>query len=49
MLQTITNQNNITALCCRLSRDDEIQGDINSIIHQKQILKKYADDNGFFS
>lgn len=49
MLQTITNQNNITALYCRLSRDDELQGDSNSIIHQKQILKKYADDNGFMN
>lgn len=49
MLQTITKQNNITALYCRLSRDDELQGDRNSIIHQKQILKKYADDNGFLN
>lgn len=37
----------ITALYCRLSRDDELQGDSNSIINQKAILKKYADDNGF--
>src|SRR5574344_1465585 len=37
----------ITALYCRLSRDDELQGDSNSIINQKTILKKYADDNGF--
>lgn len=36
----------ITALYCRLSRDDELQGDSNSI-NQKAILKKYADDNGF--
>lgn len=29
----------ITALYCRLSRDDELQGDSNSIINQKnQIL-----------
>ncbi len=38
---------NITALYCRLSRDDELQGDSNSIKNQKAILKKYADDNGF--
>lgn len=38
---------NITALYCRLSRDDELQGDSNSIKNQKSILKKYADDNGF--
>ena len=37
----------ITALYCRLSRDDELQGDSNSIIHQKGILQKYAEDNGF--
>ena len=37
----------ITALYCRLSRDDELAGDSNSIVNQKAILKKYADDNGF--
>lgn len=45
---TIINQNEkITALYCRLSRDDELQGDSNSIKNQKAILQKYADDNGF--
>ena len=39
------DNNKITALYCRLSRDDELQGDSNSIIHQKEILKKYAKDN----
>lgn len=43
--QSINNK--ITALYCRLSRDDELQGDSNSIINQKNILQKYADDNGF--
>ncbi len=42
-----TIANKITALYCRLSRDDELQGDSNSIINQKAILQKYADDNGF--
>ena len=37
----------ITALYCRLSRDDELSGDSNSIKNQKAILQKYADDNGF--
>ena len=37
----------ITALYCRLSRDDELQGDSNSILNQKVILQKFADDNGF--
>lgn len=36
-----------TALYCRLSRDDELAGDSNSIVNQKAILKKFADDNGF--
>lgn len=44
----MSNQSNqITALYCRLSRDDELQGDSNSIQNQKKILQKYADDNGF--
>ena len=30
----------ITALYCRLSRDDELQGDSNSIVNQKNILSK---------
>ena len=37
----------ITALYCRLSRDDELQGDSNSIVNQKAILSKYAKENGF--
>ena len=37
----------ITALYCRLSRDDELQGESNSIVNQKAILKKFADDQGF--
>lgn len=35
------------ALYCRLSRDDENEGDSNSIAHQKQILEKYARDHGY--
>lgn len=46
------NDNNIscgkiTALYCRLSRDDELEGESNSITNQKKILLKFADDNGF--
>lgn len=37
----------ITALYCRLSRDDELQGESNSITNQKSILRKYAEENGF--
>lgn len=36
----------ITALYCRLSRDDELEGESNSITNQKSILSKYAKDNG---
>ena len=37
----------ITALYCRLSRDDEQSGPSGSILNQKDILEKYAKDNGF--
>ena len=37
----------ITALYRRLSRDDNLKGDSNSIQNQKLILQKYADENGF--
>lgn len=37
----------ITALYCRLSCDDELQGDSNSIVNQKAILSKYAEENHF--
>ena len=43
---TITN-GKITVLYCRLFRDDELQGESNSIVNQKTMLKKYAEDNGF--
>ena len=37
----------VTALYCRLSKDDEQIGDSNSIVHQKEILAKYAKEHGF--
>lgn len=37
----------ITALYCRLSRDDELGGESNSIVHQKEILSAYAKNQGF--
>lgn len=37
----------ITALYERLSRDDELEGDSNSIINQKDMLENYAKQNGF--
>lgn len=37
----------ITALYCRLSRDDGAEGESNSISNQKKLLQKYAKENGF--
>ena len=36
----------ITALYCRLSRDDEIAGESNSVSNQKRILETYAKEHG---
>lgn len=38
-----------TALYERLSRDDELQGESNSIINQKDLLENYAKRNGFLN
>lgn len=37
----------ITALYERLSRDDENQGDSNSVVNQKAMLERYSRENGF--
>ena len=37
----------ITALYERLSRDDDLAGDSNSIINQKKYLEGYAADHGY--
>ncbi|MCR5143394.1 MAG: recombinase family protein [Ruminococcus sp.] len=37
----------ITALYCRLSNDDDLQGESNSITNQKSILLDFAKKNGF--
>ena len=42
-----TNQQPITALYPRLSHEDELQGESNSISNQKRILETYAKQNGF--
>lgn len=49
-----TNQNTkgqekekITALYCRLSQDDNLDGESNSISNQKEILLEYAKKNGY--
>ena len=48
-LKNVSEQDKITALYCRLSRDDELQGDSNSITNQKEILQKFAVTNGFLN
>ena len=39
--------NVITALYERLSRDDDLDGESNSIVNQKRYLQNYADEHGF--
>jgi DNA invertase Pin-like site-specific DNA recombinase len=41
------NIQKLTILYARLSRDDELQGESNSITNQKKILEDYAERNGF--
>lgn len=41
------NEHRITALYCRLSRDDGNDSESNSISTQKMILSKFAKDNGY--
>ena len=31
---------------CRLSRDDGVEGDSNSVANQKKLLKRFAKENG---
>ena len=47
-MQSKKKQDNagITALYCRLSRDDGVEGDSNSVANQKKLLKRFAKDNG---
>lgn len=43
------NFEKITALYERLSRDDGIQGESNSIVNQKKILEEYASKNNLLT
>lgn len=47
MKSTENTNNLITALYCRLSQEDELQGESNSITNQKLILQKYAEEHRF--
>lgn len=44
----LQQQNRTTALYCRLSRDDDFQGDSASIQTQKAMLSQYAAQQGFY-
>ena len=47
-LQTVGQESpKITALYERLSRDDDLTGDSNSIINQKKYLETYAQQQGY--
>ena len=46
-MRTQEKAGKITALYERLSRDDELQGESNSITNQKQLLENYATKNGY--
>lgn len=43
----MANQERYTILYARLSQEDDIKGDSNSIVNQKHMLEKYAQENGF--
>ena len=47
MTTTKNYPDNITALYARLSQEDALDGESNSIANQRKILLKYATDNGF--
>ena len=42
-----TEEQKITALYERLSRDDDVAGDSNSILNQKRYLESYAQQRGY--
>ncbi|MBQ6205878.1 MAG: recombinase family protein, partial [Oscillospiraceae bacterium] len=43
----MANQQKITILYCRLSNEDALDGESNSIANQKAILARYAAEHGF--
>lgn len=48
-MKTKMAKDSITALYCRLSVDDELNGESNSITHQKEMLEEYAQKNNFYN
>ena len=47
MRETSNRDNKITALYLRVSQEDEREGESNSIANQRDILTRYAQDNGY--
>ena len=45
----MTTDTRLVALYERISRDDELKGESNSILNQKQILEEYAERNGHYN
>ena len=41
------DQQKITILYCRLSNEDKLEGESNSIQNQRELLTKYAQDHGY--
>ncbi len=48
-MSAVANIDKITALYERLSKDDELQGESNSISNQKEFLSNYARENGYIN
>ena len=46
-MATRQTEEKITALYERLSRDDDVAGDSNSIVNQKRDLETYARQHGY--
>ena len=46
-MATRQTEEKITALYERLSRDDDVAGDSNSILNQKRYLESYAKQRGY--
>ena len=46
-MKSTESKNLITAIYCRLSQEDDLQGESNSIKNQKLILQQYAEQHRF--
>ena len=48
-MSAVKNLDKITALYERLSKDDDLQGESNSISNQKEFLSNYAREHGYIN